>query len=549
MWGDEFPTIDARSEADISFGAGDDGSDFRKRGSSALAKGTTVFLAAPANGASTVSGEIVVDMTQFSQATGAAGNSLSDLRLDVESVVDEPYCVDQECFESRHTAIAGVNLEIRKYTCIEDAELDHNCQSTYGTRTYRSTHTSINAWAGDTVIADIDEYQDDTSVIGGSDQGVRTGSGNPMRTVRLPYTVPAGSVVKVFLSAGTYASASEICQAETNNFTCNASARSAARVSFAPDLATGALVPLAGFQPPAPIPADTTAPVVSATPSGVAGSNGWYRGDVNAGLQATDEGSGVESVSYSLDGGESVTVEGDIATVAITGAGTHTVTHFATDAAGNVSTPATSTVMIDATAPTLTVAPVNGAQYQVGTTVATGLACTDATSGVATCTGPATLYTGAAGSYFATFAATDAAGNATSTTMSYTVVAPPPPPPSTHDRLGLSIPQLGFTIDGTVTSGGFTIGRDAAGRPTSVSGTATIAGPKGGTTTVRIAVVRLLGIWVGGVNVVDPTTGTNVTATTQSRTGVAASGSNAVIGTSTVVRPARTVTWTVTDLV
>lgn len=553
VWGDDFPVIDARSEADISLGAGEDGSsDFRRRSSSSLSKGTTVFLAAPANGATTVSGEIVVDLTQFSQATGAVSNSISDFRLDVQSVIDEPHCEGNECFESRRTDIAGVNLEITKYTCIEDTDLEHNCLSAHGSRTYRSTHTSVDAWAGDTVIADIDEYRDDTTVIGGSDQGVRTGSGNPLRTIRLPYTVPAGSVVRVFLMAGSYSTAGELCQAETNNFECNASARSAARVTFAPDVATGALVPLAGFQPPTPIPADTTAPVVTTAPSGTAGSNGWYRSNVELGVHATDEASAVESVTYALDGGEAVTVAGDTATVAIAGDGTHTVTHHATDAAGNAGSPTTTTVQIDAAAPTLTVSTATGAQYQVGADVPTGLVCTDATSGVATCTGPAKLYTGAPGSYVATFAATDVAGNPTTTTQSYSVVAPPPPPPpppATRDRVALTIPQLGFAIDGTVTSGGFTITRDSSGRPTSVSGSATIAGPKGGATTVRVAVVKLLGVWVGGVNVVDPTTGTNVTATTQSRSGVTASGTNAVIGTSSSTRPARTVNWTVTDLV
>jgi hypothetical protein len=63
-------------------------------------------------------------------------------------------------------------------------------------------------------------------------------------------------------------------------------------------------------------------------------------------------GSGVASISYTLDGGAQQTVSGASATVPVSGDGTHTVSYFATDKVGNAGTAKTQTVRIDTAAPT-----------------------------------------------------------------------------------------------------------------------------------------------------------------------------------------------------
>ncbi|WP_171041255.1 beta strand repeat-containing protein [Sinomonas susongensis] len=74
---------------------------------------------------------------------------------------------------------------------------------------------------------------------------------------------------------------------------------------------------------------------------------------VSVSLAAQDQagGSGVASISYTVDGGQSVTVPGGTANVSVAGDGTHTVAYSATDVAGNVSAAQQVTVRIDTKAP------------------------------------------------------------------------------------------------------------------------------------------------------------------------------------------------------
>ena len=85
-----------------------------------------------------------------------------------------------------------------------------------------------------------------------------------------------------------------------------------------------------------PAPTDTTAPEVSAQVSGEQDAQGAYVESATVSLSATDAGSGVSSVEYSLDGAAFTAYTGP---VAVTQPGDHTVDYRATDNAGNTSAP------------------------------------------------------------------------------------------------------------------------------------------------------------------------------------------------------------------
>ncbi|HEV8638763.1 MAG TPA: DUF4082 domain-containing protein [Chloroflexota bacterium] len=128
---------------------------------------------------------------------------------------------------------------------------------------------------------------------------------------------------------------------------------------------------------------DSTAPAVSA--SGVPA--GWSATSPVVVTISASDAVGLGSVSYSLDGAPAVAApaSGTAASVAVPvgGDGAHTLSYWATDAAGNASAAATATVRIDTTPPSGTVAIDGGAAYATGVGVRLALAAADATSGVA----------------------------------------------------------------------------------------------------------------------------------------------------------------------
>ncbi|MFI7454917.1 OmpL47-type beta-barrel domain-containing protein [Nonomuraea sp. NPDC049714] len=79
---------------------------------------------------------------------------------------------------------------------------------------------------------------------------------------------------------------------------------------------------------------DTTAPQVSAQVAGDQDANGNYVGAATVTITASDTESGVDTVEYSLDGGEFAAYS---APVSVNRPGAHTVTFRATDKAGNTS--------------------------------------------------------------------------------------------------------------------------------------------------------------------------------------------------------------------
>ncbi|MFB6392817.1 OmpL47-type beta-barrel domain-containing protein [Polymorphospora lycopeni] len=160
---------------------------------------------------------------------------------------------------------------------------------------------------------------------------------------------------------------------------------------------------------------DETPPTLTLTPSGSAGSAGWFRSAVWVRVAGVDDRGGRLTIRSRVDDGEpAVATDVRHVDVEVTGDGEHTVTATATDRAGNVSAPADLAVRVDATAPAST-ATVDSATRAVTVTAS------DATSGVARIeyaigTGAWTAYTGPIAApdqnrHTVSFRALDVAGN------------------------------------------------------------------------------------------------------------------------------------------
>jgi hypothetical protein len=94
---------------------------------------------------------------------------------------------------------------------------------------------------------------------------------------------------------------------------------------------------------------DLSLPVITIDPpSGTTGDNGWFVSNATVGASATDGGSGLALLEYSVDGGLSAAYAGPVTL----GDGTHTIIFTATDQAGNSGIGST-VVNIDTLAPQL----------------------------------------------------------------------------------------------------------------------------------------------------------------------------------------------------
>ena len=162
---------------------------------------------------------------------------------------------------------------------------------------------------------------------------------------------------------------------------------------------------------------DRTSPTTVVNVSGVV-ANGWYAAGVSVELSATDNLSLVDKTYVSIDGGAAQEYS---AAVSIVADGTHNVTYWSTDIAGNIedATGNSLTLKIDKTPPTLTGAPTsspNGNGWYAGD-VTVGWACTDATSGI---DGPCpadSIVSGEGANLGASASVSDNAGNATNTSV------------------------------------------------------------------------------------------------------------------------------------
>jgi len=159
---------------------------------------------------------------------------------------------------------------------------------------------------------------------------------------------------------------------------------------------------------------DETNPTTTAdTPSG------WSNGAVTVTLSATDPLSGVASTHYSVDGSE-----GTGSSVQISGEGTHTLSYYSIDNAGNTEATHTVTVDIDLTAPTIShsQSPAANIYGWNNTDVTVTFTCDDTGgSGLASC-GPTPQSVSAEGAaQTVTGTAIDNAGNSMTDTTSVSI--------------------------------------------------------------------------------------------------------------------------------
>ena len=181
-------------------------------------------------------------------------------------------------------------------------------------------------------------------------------------------------------------------------------------------------------------PPDTTAPTTAVSLAGTAGANGWFTSSVTVTLHAADDddGTGVASVEYSLNGAGWQRYTGPFVVVA---QGTSTVRARATDRAGNAENPgASGTFMVDSIAPVLAINSPAATEYLHTASVQVSFAATDALSGLVGATATlddvavtngqtVQLLTLSLGTHIFTVSASDRAGNTSSTGIGFTVVA------------------------------------------------------------------------------------------------------------------------------
>ncbi|WP_405144117.1 ThuA domain-containing protein [Sphaerisporangium sp. NBC_01403] len=172
---------------------------------------------------------------------------------------------------------------------------------------------------------------------------------------------------------------------------------------------------------------DTTAPLTTAQ-FAPANDDGWHGATVPVTLTASDGGSGLAGIEYSLDKGawKSYTEP-----VNITGDGSHTLAYRAKDKAGNVETEKAAALKIDGTKPTVLVSGIADTQiYGDSQDLRITWQAVDGTSGVKTLTGTLdagayssgrlqALYELALGTHALSVTATDYAGNATTTKVTF----------------------------------------------------------------------------------------------------------------------------------
>ena len=165
--------------------------------------------------------------------------------------------------------------------------------------------------------------------------------------------------------------------------------------------------------------ADTTNPVTSASPSGTAGENGWYRSNVTVTLAASDSESIVASTWYRVGGtGAFQQYAGPFT---LSSEGSASVEYYSVDGAGNTETVQSQTIKIDTIAPSITAqrdtaANANGWN---NSDVLASYSASDAISGLVPGSEAGSFtFSGEGAGQSHTFIVTDLAGNSASATVS-----------------------------------------------------------------------------------------------------------------------------------
>ncbi len=173
---------------------------------------------------------------------------------------------------------------------------------------------------------------------------------------------------------------------------------------------------------------DATAPTTTTSSLQTASNTGWQTAGQTVTLTATDAVSGVATTKYTVDGGAAQLYGGPFP---VSGNGSHTVTYWSTDYAGNVETTHTGYVNIDTSAPTTTATGLqaSGTTGWQNVSQVVSLAGNDALSGVAATyytidSGTKQTYTGAftistQGSHKVTYWSVDAVNNTEATNTGY----------------------------------------------------------------------------------------------------------------------------------
>lgn len=170
-------------------------------------------------------------------------------------------------------------------------------------------------------------------------------------------------------------------------------------------------------------PADTTPPTSSASISPAPTVFGWNNGTATVTITAQDEpnGSGLEMISYLASGASSFadSPPASPASFPVSNQGTTSISYFSTDVAGNREASKSLAVRIDTTVPVITGSrtPAANADGWNKAGVTASFLCSDALSGIATCSLPQSFITEGT-NLSATGTATDRAGNTASTAVS-----------------------------------------------------------------------------------------------------------------------------------
>jgi outer membrane protein assembly factor BamB len=106
---------------------------------------------------------------------------------------------------------------------------------------------------------------------------------------------------------------------------------------------------VASFISPA-VNIDFTKPITSHSAYGTVGNDNWYRGPVTISLSGSDTLSGLASSHYSIDGSSTQTYSNQFA---VSGDGSHSITYWSVDNAGNTEAQKSLTIKIDSLAPAL----------------------------------------------------------------------------------------------------------------------------------------------------------------------------------------------------